>query len=54
VQHRKQPERRIANVVEHAGVLVAGVNRLNTQVVELIKPLAFSIPTSGTPTIGSS
>jgi hypothetical protein len=45
---RTKAERRIANVVEHAGVLVAGVNRLNAQVVELIKPLAYFDPNEWT------
>jgi hypothetical protein len=41
---RTKAERRISNVVEHAGILVAGVSRLNAQVIELVKPLVYFDP----------
>ena len=37
-------EHRIGNVVEHAGVLVAGTNKLNSVVVQLLRPLAYFDP----------
>jgi hypothetical protein len=37
-------QRRCANVVEHAGLLVAGTTRLNAQAVQLLKPLVYFDP----------
>jgi hypothetical protein len=41
---RGKHEQRYARVVEHTGVLVAGVSRLNNQVVALIGPLRYFDP----------
>jgi hypothetical protein len=41
---RSKAQHRIANVVEHCGVLVAGVNKLNAQVVALVGPLTYFSP----------
>jgi hypothetical protein len=41
---RTRGQRRVANVVEHAGVLVAGVSRLNAVTVALLRPLVYFDP----------
>ncbi|NEA37214.1 hypothetical protein [Streptomyces sp. SID13031] len=41
---RNKEQRRVANVVEHAGIIVSGATRLNTMLVEVLKPLQFFEP----------